>query len=102
MQGNPLGVRRHRQDNLGSIRSMIPAMAIASPMFWAVAFEIDTGQIVKDQAHRLGKGPLIKLLFQTDPMAVELIHGAVEVVLLKGLLGLQSAGLGQPSAARLV
>ncbi len=102
VQGNPLGVCRHCQDNLGPIGAMIAAMTIASEMLRPLSFEIDTGQVIKDQAHALGKGLLIELLFQPDPMAVELIHRAVEIVLLKRFLRIQSAGGRQPRAPSLV
>ena len=77
-------------------------MAIFGQVFRPPAFEIDTGQIIKHQAHALGKGARVELLFQVHPMAVELIHGGVEIVLVKGLIRRQTAGLGQPGAIGLV
>ena len=35
-------------------------------------------------------------------MAVELIHGVVDIVLVEGFLGTQAAGLSQPSALGLL
>ena len=35
-------------------------------------------------------------------MAVDLIHGAVDIVLIEGFAGLQAAGLSQPSARGLL
>ena len=63
-----------------------------------MTFEIDTGQIVEDEAHTLWKSPLIKLLFQIHPMAVELIHGGIDIVFIEGFVGLEAAGLRQPGA----
>ena len=102
VQGQALGVGRYRQDDLGPIAPVIPAVAVAGQVLRPLAFEIDAGQIVEHQTDRLGKGLLVELLFQTHPVAGELIHRGVNIVLIKRLLGLQPAGLGQPGALRLL
>src|ERR1035441_1718280 len=102
VQGQARGVGGYRQDDLGPIAPVIPAVAVSSQVLRALAFEIDAGQIVEHQTDRLGEGALVELLFQAHPVAGELIHRAVNIILIKRLLGLQPAGLGQPGALRLL
>ena len=98
VQGQPFGVRRHRQDNLRPITPMIAAVAVASQVLGALAFEVDAGQIIEHQPHGLGEGSLIELLFQPDPVAVELVHGVVNIIFVEAFLRIEPAGLRQPGA----
>ena len=77
---------------------MISAVAVLGQVVRSLAFEVDAGQIVEHQTHRLRKSPLIKLLLEMYPMAVELIHGQIDVIFVEGFIGFKTASLGQPGA----
>src|ERR1035441_7947042 len=64
VQGQTLGVRRYRQNDLGPIGAVIPAVAVSGQVLRPLAFEINAGQIVEHQTDRLGEGALVELLFQ--------------------------------------
>src|ERR1035441_8572820 len=97
----PLIVDLGQREDAGEI-NLIPAVAVAGQVLRPLAFEINAGQIVEHQTDCLGEGPLVELLFQAHPVAGELIHRGVNIVLIKRLLGLQPAGLGQPGTLRLL
>src|SRR5664279_5454830 len=46
VQGQALGVSRYRQDDLGPIASVIPAVAVSGQVLRPLAFEIHAGQIL--------------------------------------------------------
>lgn len=81
---------------------VIPAVAVAGQVIRPLALEVNAGQIIKHQADRLREGPLEEIFLQAHPMAVELIHGRVNIVFIKGLFVPQPAGLRQPGALSFV
>ena len=55
VQGNALRIGQHRQQNLGPIGAMIPAMPKLADVPRSLAFKKDTAQIVEQQPHALGE-----------------------------------------------
>ncbi len=98
VQGQALAVSRYCQDDLRTIGPMVPAVPVLSQVLRPLAFEINTGQIIENQTDRLREATLVELLLQTHPVAIELIHRGINIVLIKGLLRVQSTGLRQPGA----
>ena len=98
MQGHPLGVGGHRQQDLRSIRTMVAAVSVAAQLVRPFAFEVHAAQIIEQQADPRRESVLIEPRFQSHPLAVEQIHRGIKVVFVERFLGRQAADLGQRGA----
>ena len=101
MEGGAGGVGGHCEDDLWTVVAVVAAMSVAGDMFGTGPFEVNTREVIEHQAHWLLERAGGETFFQSAPVAGDCVHGLVEVVLVKALVGRESARAGKERAVGL-